>query len=33
MSSGKAHIVKSDGTRATGYVNKSFEVISVESGP
>jgi uncharacterized membrane protein YkoI len=29
----EAHIVKSDGTRATVYVNKSFEVISVESGP
>jgi uncharacterized membrane protein YkoI len=29
----EAHIVKSDGTRATVYVNKSFEVVSVESGP
>jgi hypothetical protein len=29
----EAHIVKRDGTRATVYVNKSFEVVSVESGP
>ena len=29
----EAHIAKSDGTRATVYVNKSFEVVSVESGP
>ena len=29
----EAHIVKSDGTRATVYVNKSFEVVSVKSGP
>ena len=29
----EAHIVKSDGTRATVYVNTSFEVVSVESGP
>ena len=29
----EAHIVKSDGSRATVYVNKSFEVVSVESGP
>jgi uncharacterized membrane protein YkoI len=29
----EAHIVKSDGTRATVYVNRSFEVVSVESGP
>ena len=29
----EAHIVKSDGTRATVYVNESFEVVSVESGP
>ena len=29
----EAHIVKSDGTRATVYVNESFDVVSVESGP
>jgi uncharacterized membrane protein YkoI len=29
----EAHMVKSDGTRVTVYVNKSFEVVSVESGP
>ena len=28
----EAHIVKADGTRATVYVNKQFEVVSVESG-
>jgi len=28
----EAHIVKSDGTPATVYVNKQFEVVSVESG-
>ena len=29
----EAHMVKSDGTRVTVYVNKSFEVVGVESGP
>lgn len=29
----EAHMVKSDGTRVTVYVNKSFEVVSVKSGP
>jgi uncharacterized membrane protein YkoI len=29
----EAHMVKSDGTRVTVYVNESFEVVSVESGP
>jgi uncharacterized membrane protein YkoI len=29
----EAHMVKSDGTRVTVHVNKSFEVVSVESGP
>ena len=29
----EAHMVRSDGTRVTVYVNKSFEVVSVESGP
>ncbi len=29
----EAHMVKSDGTRVTVYVNKSFDVVSVESGP
>ncbi len=29
----EAHMTKSDGTRATVYVNKSFDVVSVESGP
>ena len=28
----EAHVVKSDGTPATVYVNKQFEVVSVESG-
>ena len=28
----EAHIVKADGARATVYVNKQFEVVSVESG-
>jgi uncharacterized membrane protein YkoI len=29
----EAHMVRSDGTRVTVYVNKSFEVVSVEPGP
>jgi uncharacterized membrane protein YkoI len=29
----EAHIVRSDGTRVTVYVNKSFDVVSVKSGP
>jgi uncharacterized membrane protein YkoI len=29
----EAHMLKSDGTRVTVYVNKSFDVVSVESGP
>ena len=28
----EAHMVKADGTPATVYVNKQFEVVSVESG-
>ena len=28
----EAHIVKADGTRATVYVNKQFEVVSVQTG-
>ena len=28
----EAHMTKSDGTRVTVYVNKSFDVVSVESG-
>jgi hypothetical protein len=28
----EAHVVKSDGTPATVYVNKQFEVVSVQSG-
>ena len=28
----EAHVVKSDGTRATVYVDASFDVVSVESG-
>ena len=27
----EAHMTKSDGTRVTVYVNKSFDVVSVES--
>jgi hypothetical protein len=29
----EAHMVRSDGTRVTVYVDKSFDVVSVESGP
>ena len=29
----EAHLTKSDGSRVTVYVNKSFDVVSVESGP
>ena len=29
----EAHMVRSDGTRVTVYVNKSFDVVSVEPGP
>jgi uncharacterized membrane protein YkoI len=29
----EAHMVKADGTRVTVYVDKSFDVVSVESGP
>jgi hypothetical protein len=29
----EAHMVRSDGTRVTVYVNKSFEVVSVKPGP
>ena len=29
----EAHMTKSDGTRVTVYVNKSFDVVSVKSGP
>jgi len=29
----EAHMVRSDGTRVTVYVNKSFDVVSVKSGP
>ncbi len=29
----EAHMVRSDGTRVTVYVDKSFDVISVKSGP
>jgi hypothetical protein len=29
----EAHMRKADGSRVTVYVNKSFEVVSVESGP
>jgi uncharacterized membrane protein YkoI len=29
----EAHMTKSDGSRVTVYVNKSFDVVSVESGP
>lgn len=28
----EAHMVKSDGSRVTVYVNKSFEVVSVSTG-
>ena len=27
------HVMRSDGNRVTVYVNESFEVVSVESGP
>jgi uncharacterized membrane protein YkoI len=29
----EAHMVRSDGSRATVYVDKSFNVVSVENGP
>jgi uncharacterized membrane protein YkoI len=29
----EAHMVRSDGTRVTVYVDKSFDVVSVKSGP
>ena len=29
----EAHMTRSDGSRATVYVNKAFEVVSVQSGP
>ena len=29
----EAHMVKADGTRVTVYVNASFDVVGVESGP
>ena len=29
----EAHMTKSDGTRVTVYVNKSFDVVSVKAGP
>jgi hypothetical protein len=29
----EAHMVRSDGSRVTVYVNKSFDVVSVKSGP
>jgi uncharacterized membrane protein YkoI len=29
----EAHILKSDGTRVTVYVNKQFEVVGTDSGP
>jgi hypothetical protein len=29
----EAHMTKSDGSRVTVYVNKSFDVVSVKSGP
>jgi hypothetical protein len=29
----EAHMVRTDGTRVTVYVNKSFDVVSVKSGP
>lgn len=29
----EAHMTKGDGTRVTVYVNKSFDVVSVKSGP
>ena len=29
----EAHMVRSDGTRVTVHVNKSFDVVSVKSGP
>jgi hypothetical protein len=29
----EAHMVRSDGTRVTVYVNKSFDVVSVQPGP
>jgi hypothetical protein len=29
----EAHMTRSDGSRVTVYVNKSFDVVSVESGP
>jgi hypothetical protein len=29
----EAHMVRSDGSRVTVYVNKSFDVVSVENGP
>jgi uncharacterized membrane protein YkoI len=29
----EAHMVRSDGTRVTVYVNRSFDVVSVKSGP
>jgi hypothetical protein len=29
----EAHMTRSDGSRVTVYVNKSFEVVSVKSGP
>ena len=29
----EAHMTKSDGTRVTVYVDKSFDVVSVKSGP
>jgi uncharacterized membrane protein YkoI len=29
----EAHMVRSDGSRVTVYVNKSFEVVGTQSGP
>jgi hypothetical protein len=29
----EAHMVRSDGSRVTVYVDKSFNVVSVENGP
>ena len=29
----EAHMVRSDGTRVTVYVDKSFDVVSIKSGP
>jgi len=29
----EAHMTRSDGSRVTVYVNKAFEVVSVENGP